>query len=116
MNYQILLQQIRTQHEGDQARQAGIELWECPYPDNDPAGRDIAWFIGWWLGPVKIITLPDGYNGHTRPFFAWPVAEDQACVKLHCADPGEEYLIKWVFKSDYAAALQAAERSKNHAS
>jgi hypothetical protein len=53
------------------------------------------------------ITLSNGYNGHTLRFNAVPVAVEQNSVKLHVAEPGKEYLIRWASKDEYLFALGA---------
>ena len=37
---------------------------------------------------MKIITLLDGYNGHTAKFYTGILEEDKNSVKLKCAEPG----------------------------
>lgn len=54
-----------------------------------------------------IVTLPDGYNGHTEQFYAEPVERDGAQVKLHCSKPGKEYLIRWIAEEDLRRAVEA---------
>lgn len=54
-----------------------------------------------------IVTLPDGYNGHTEQFYAEPVERDGAQVKLHCSKPGKEYLIRWIAEVDLRRAVEA---------
>ena len=58
---------------------------------------------------MAIIKLPDGYNGHTEVFDTTPVEVYGDLVKLRCATPGKEYLIRWVLKSDVDAQKQKAE-------
>src|ERR1039457_2595156 len=53
------------------------------------------------------VTLPDGFGGSTRTFFSVPLEKDGDLVKLRCADPGCEYLIKWARASELSAAIQA---------
>lgn len=43
----------------------------------------------------NIIVLPDGYNRHTKEFFAKPIAVDGNNIKLQVAVPGEEYMFSW---------------------
>ena len=52
-----------------------------------------------------VITLPDGYNGHTEKFFAIPIAigQGQTSVKLACANPDKAYCIRWVSREEWAA-------------
>lgn len=44
-----------------------------------------------------IITLPDGFNGHTEIFYSTPIDRIGDTVKLACASPGKEYMIRWVY-------------------
>lgn len=55
---------------------------------------------------MRIITLPDGYNGHTAKFFAVPLVVEKHSVKLRCAEPGKEYMCKWAWKDEYLKALK----------
>jgi len=50
----------------------------------------------------KIITLPDGYNGHTMDFYLSPIAIDGNLVKLQVAEEGKKYMSKW-WPLDYIA-------------
>lgn len=52
----------------------------------------------------ETITLPAGYNGDTMPFFAEPIVVDGELVKLRCAEPGKEFLIRWAYASDVVKA------------
>jgi hypothetical protein len=47
-----------------------------------------------------IVTLPDGYNGHTVRCYAEPIERDGNLVKLRVAEPGKEYMIRWAHVSD----------------
>lgn len=49
----------------------------------------------------KTIILPDGYNGHTLPFYAEPVETDRNWIKLKCAEPSLEYAYKWITMEYY---------------
>lgn len=50
---------------------------------------------------TMIVELPDGYNGHTEIFFTEPIdTDDVGRVKLRCARPGAEYLIRWIDPKD----------------
>ena len=49
----------------------------------------------------NIITLPDGYNGHTVKCFTAPLEETKTAVKLPVAEPGKECMFKWVYKEAY---------------
>lgn len=59
--------------------------------------------------PARVVFLPDGYNGHTVAFCAEPVAVEGNVVKLHCAEPGKEYMIAWRCRSAFEAALMSQE-------
>jgi len=54
-----------------------------------------------------IVTLPDGYHGHTAAFLAEPIARDGALVKLRVAGRGREHLIRWIAETDLNAAVAA---------
>lgn len=54
-----------------------------------------------------IITVPDGYNGHTAKFHSIPLSVDGNLLKLQCAEPDMGYLIRWVHVEDYIKALDA---------
>ncbi|MDO5947976.1 hypothetical protein [Burkholderia cepacia] len=62
-------------------------------------------------GPSRVVCLPDGYNGHTMFYCAVPVAVEGNVVKLHCAEPGKEYLIAWRCRTAFEAALISREGS-----
>lgn len=47
------------------------------------------------LPNANVVTLQEGYNGHTMKFFSHPVRVDGDAVKLRCAEPGKEYMIAW---------------------
>lgn len=50
----------------------------------------------------NIITLPDGFNGHTVKCFTTPILEEtKTAVKLKVAEPGKEYMFRWVYKDEY---------------
>ncbi len=42
----------------------------------------------------KLVTLPDGFNGHTE--ISMPIDRIGDTVKLSCASVGKEYMIRWV--------------------
>jgi len=42
----------------------------------------------------QIITLPDGYNGHTMRFYAKPIAVEVNLIRLQCAEVGKEWMSK----------------------
>ncbi len=44
----------------------------------------------------SIIILPDGYNGHTEMFYSVPIERTGDVVKLSCARPGKEYMVRWI--------------------
>lgn len=48
------------------------------------------------------IALPDGYNGHTARFYTEPVQTDGELVRLRCAEPGKEYMLRWARKVEIA--------------
>lgn len=50
------------------------------------------------------VTLADGYNGHTKQFFASPLEVDGDLVKLRCAEPGAGTMIRWARDADLSAA------------
>ena len=50
----------------------------------------------------RTIALPDGYNGHSLRFYVKPLEVDGHMLKLQCAEPGKEYLIRWVHAWDAA--------------
>ncbi len=50
---------------------------------------------------MKIIELPEGYNGDVIKCFTAIIDEDQNSVKLQVAEPGKEYMFKWVWKEEY---------------
>ncbi|HDY6079983.1 TPA: hypothetical protein ACHJ3C_004556 [Pseudomonas aeruginosa] len=43
----------------------------------------------------RVVFLPNGYSGEILPFYAEPVERDGALLKLKCAVPGKEYLVRW---------------------
>lgn len=45
----------------------------------------------------QTITIPDGYAGHTVTVYAKPIKRDGDLVKLRCAEPGKEWMIKWAY-------------------
>ncbi|BDB13343.1 hypothetical protein [Acidithiobacillus ferrooxidans] len=56
----------------------------------------------------QTVLVPDGYNGHTVRMCADPLEEwPDGTVKLRCAMPGKEYLIRWIGKDQLAALLEA---------
>lgn len=78
-------------------------------PDNV---REIA---GQMLGrPVSVsgalytvVSLPDGYNGHTANFISEPVERDGNHVKLKCAERGREYMTRWIADADLRSAIDS---------
>lgn len=46
------------------------------------------------------VELPDGFNGSTMLFYVEPIEKDGHLVKLKCAVPGKEYLIRWIGRSE----------------
>lgn len=73
---------------------------------------DVARF-GLTLPEAQVVTLPDGFNGHTLKFFVEPIEVLGDTVKLRCAEPGKGYLFTWREKSvvDAAAASQSVKGS-----
>lgn len=56
----------------------------------------------------QTVLVPDGYNGHTALVYADPVEEwPDGTVKLRCAVPGKEHLIRWIGKDQLSALLDA---------
>ena len=52
----------------------------------------------------QTVLVPDGYNGHTALVYADPVEEwPDGTVKLRCAVPGKEHLIRWIGKDKLSA-------------
>lgn len=57
----------------------------------------------------KLITLPEGYNGHTYRYFAKPIVDNgNSIVILRCAEPGKEYMKRWVHRETWIAACKQA--------
>ena len=52
-----------------------------------------------------VVSLPDGYNGHTENFIGEPVQRDGNLVKLRCAGRGREHLIRWISEADLQTAI-----------
>lgn len=50
---------------------------------------------------MNIITLPDGFNGHTIRCYTKIIEESKNAVKLQVAEPGKEYMFKWCWKDEY---------------
>ena len=59
---------------------------------------------------MQTITVPDGYNGHTVTLNADPIRTEGGCVLLRCAEPGREYLVRWVRIAALGRALEDADR------
>lgn len=56
----------------------------------------------------QTVVVPDGYNGHTVRMYADPIEEwADGTVKLRCATPGKEYLVRWIGEDQLAALLDA---------
>ncbi len=64
---------------------------------------------------TNYIFLPDGYNGHTVKLFVEPLEIEGDLVKLGCAEPGREYLIRWTTQDEIAAAQAALEETLTRA-
>lgn len=54
----------------------------------------------------EIILLPDGYNGHMVKLYITPAYVEGNLVKLICAEPGKEYMFRWVRLEDYNKAIE----------
>lgn len=54
-----------------------------------------------------IIDLPDGYNGHTVPYFAKPIWQGKSIVWLQCAVPGKEHMRRWAHRETWEKALMS---------
>jgi len=48
----------------------------------------------------QIITLPDGYNGHTMDFYLEPISIEGDSVRLQVAEKGKEWMSK-LWSKDY---------------
>ena len=57
---------------------------------------------------VMVITLPDGYNGHTALFDPDPIDMEHGQVKLRCVEPGKEYLTRWCYVQEWRDACYKA--------
>ena len=56
----------------------------------------------------QTVLVPDGYNGHTVRVYTDPVEEwPDGTVKLRCAVPGKEYLIRWIGKDQLSGLIEA---------
>ena len=59
----------------------------------------------------QTVVVPDGYSGHTVLRYADPIEErPDGTVKLRCALPGKEYLIRWIGKDQLAILLEAQRK------
>jgi hypothetical protein len=63
----------------------------------------------------QTVVLPNGFNGHTRVFFADPVEEMGDTVKVSCATPGDEYMFRWIDKGELADRVRTQELARRHA-
>ncbi|HEP6430584.1 TPA: hypothetical protein VDB83_004907 [Burkholderia cenocepacia] len=61
---------------------------------------------------APIVTLPDGYNGHTMRFGADPIEINGETVKLRCAEPGKEYMIAWRSADALRDAIESQEDAR----
>jgi len=57
----------------------------------------------------ETVIMPDGFGADTVKLHTTPLETDGHLVKLACATPGKEYMIRWARKSDLEKALK--ERS-----
>ncbi|MEX3555681.1 MAG: hypothetical protein VB131_03395 [Burkholderia gladioli] len=67
------------------------------YWEHELAAYDRA-FASIGIAPVTnapVVSLADGYNGHTVRFDANPIEVDGESVKLRCAESGKEYMTAW---------------------
>jgi fatty acid/phospholipid biosynthesis enzyme len=56
----------------------------------------------------QTVLVPDGYTGNTVLMYADPIEEwADGTVKLRCAEPGKEHLIRWVGKWRLAILLES---------
>lgn len=69
--------------------------------------------IGFTTNDVRVVvfepltvTLPDGFGAGTVKLHTTPLKTDGRLVKLACAAPGKEYMIRWARKSDVEKALK----------
>lgn len=58
--------------------------------------------------PVRadIITVADGYNGDLIDLYVKPIAHDGDMLKLRCAEPGKEYMVRWIRCADWESAVR----------
>jgi hypothetical protein len=62
---------------------------------------------------LPVVTLTDGYNGHTAAFFfVDPVEVDGETVKLRCADPDKTYMSAWRSMSEVKTALASQDEDR----
>lgn len=59
------------------------------------------------VAPYIVVSLPDGYNGHTLNFVGVPVERDGNLVKLKCAERGRENMIRWIVDADLRSAIES---------
>ena len=59
---------------------------------------------------ASIVTLPDGFSGHTEIFHSAPIDKMGDTVKLSCASVGKEYMIRWVHIDQLKAAMESQQK------
>jgi len=53
---------------------------------------------------LPTVELADGYNGHMMRFWVTPLERwKDGTVKLQCAEPGQEHLLRWARVADLPA-------------
>ncbi|CAJ6611449.1 Uncharacterised protein [Burkholderia pseudomallei] len=65
------------------------------------------------VAKVPMVTLSDGYNGHTVRFDANPIEIDGELVKLRCAESGKEYMTAWRSAEEVRAAIEKQPEARN---
>ena len=60
-----------------------------------------------------VVTLPDGYNGHTMKFYADPIEVMGDTVKLRCAEPGKNNMFTWRDRATVEVALTSQLGAKD---
>ncbi len=58
-----------------------------------------------------IVTLPDGFNGHTEIFYSTPIDKIGDTVKLSCASVGKECMIRWVHIDQLKSVVRESQRN-----
>jgi len=55
---------------------------------------------------MRIIELPDGYNGHTIKCFIAILDESKNAVMLQVAEHGKQHMFKWCWKDVYEELIK----------